>query len=82
MLANANVHSLLIAGLLVSRQYSGYGVRRSIIGGVCQQGQLLFLSLAAVLIFGAALFAIKTTLPDERTVATHAFQAKKPLTII
>jgi len=28
------------------------------------------------LIFGAALFAIKTTLPDERTVATHAFQAK------
>jgi hypothetical protein len=72
LLANTNVHSLLIAGVLtclwlwdetmVGRQ--GWTAHR-----------LGLLGLAAGLILAAALFALKTTLPDERTVVTSVHHA-------
>ena len=72
LLANTNVHSLLIAGILtclwlwdetvVGRQdWTAY--------------RLALLGLAASLILAAMLFALKTTLPDERTILTSAHHA-------
>jgi hypothetical protein len=72
LLANTNVHSLLIAGVLtVLWLWDEAVVDRQNLSA----RQLSLLGLAAGLIFAAALFAVKTTLPDERTILTHALHA-------
>lgn len=72
LLANTNVHSLMVAGILtvlwlweetVVDQH-GLSARR-----------LWLLGLSCALILTAAIFAVKTALPDERTIATHALHA-------
>lgn len=72
LLANTNVHSLLIAGILTLLWLWDDAVvdRR-----VLTARQLGLLGFAAGLILTSALFGLKTALPDERTVATSALQA-------
>jgi hypothetical protein len=65
LLANTNVHSLLIAGVLTCLWLWDETVvgRRGF-----KAHRLGLLGLAAGLILAAALFALKTTLPDEHTI--------------
>lgn len=72
LLANTNIHSLLIASILTLLWLWDEVVvdRQSL-----TTFRLALLGLAGGLIFTAFLFAIKTVLPDERTIVTQAVHA-------
>ena len=72
LLANTNVHSLLIAAILTVLWLWDEVVidRRSL-----SARQLSLLGLAAGLILASVLFAVRTTLPDETTIVTNVYHA-------
>jgi hypothetical protein len=75
LLANTNVHSLLIAGVLTALWLWEEIVRgRSRLTG----RRLAWLGLAAGLVAAAALFSVTTAWPDVRTIVTSVHKADVP----
>lgn len=76
LLANTNVHSLLVAGVLTALWLWDEAVvdRQSL-----STRQMTLLCLAAALTIAATLFAVTTVLPDKRTIVTSTFHASNYL---
>lgn len=70
LLANTNIHSLMLAGVLGSIWFWNDLIveRHNLVSG-----ERWRLAAGAVLMLLAALFAVKTVVPDQRTVVTPAY---------
>ena len=75
LLANANVHSLLISGVLTALWLWEEVVRAP---GRLEERRLAWLGLGAGLVAAAALLSITTAWPDSRTIVTSVHRADLP----